>query len=510
MIRRRAQNASSGTKQSLDDNEMKSIDKNDFPDRLRRRCLVSNSFVAMGVMAFVLIAIQTASYLDSISTIDPVHKPNNKIDVSESSTIGTIKHHGRESKESFAVSTSTLTISDIPFIRYEPELFKKLKAHIDHAISIGDEENHNNVNNTIGQYLLDFGIIGFPKCGTTTMMKWLNMHDHIAVIDFEITALQNNHPARILNYIIRDLPEGRYRRGYKSPGDAENGRARNKLGIHYGKTKLLVGLRHPVLWYESFYNHRVQNGYEMPDLMETIHKRNGTVNRNRIRNECHAEWKGVCFSRASFHRSLAKWGKTPLLFLPPEEVADGTDSRFNYTNYKKDDEFALFTEAHQKLLKKEMGAIDISPNPMFLYEVSQLRMPNAIVDDNERDKEADESYNDFVLSLQAFLGVPQNVSAMPAMIRESPGKKEGINATEQLRRDRLKIDLCDDKYEIPRQWLLEIGSNVHVWIENYFMKSPHNVFAGGISGSAASSQFLKTIRSYGTDPCLERKRQKHK
>ena len=43
---------------------------------------------------------------------------------------------------------------------------------MDYAISHGDAENPNTPNNTIGQHLLDFGIVGFPKCGTTTMSKF--------------------------------------------------------------------------------------------------------------------------------------------------------------------------------------------------------------------------------------------------------------------------------------------------------------------------------------------------
>ena len=41
------------------------------------------------------------------------------------------------------------------------------------GVSHGDAENPNNPNNTVGQPLLDFGIVGFPKCGTTTMSKIL-------------------------------------------------------------------------------------------------------------------------------------------------------------------------------------------------------------------------------------------------------------------------------------------------------------------------------------------------
>lgn len=332
-----------------------------------------------------------------------------------------------------------------------------------------------------------------------SIVKWLNMHKNVAVLDYEITALQKYHPARLLHYIIRDLPEGRFRRGYKSPSDVGDGRARNKLGVHYGKTKLLVGLRHPVLWYESFYNHRIQNGYEMPDLVKELAKQKS----NKGYFACSGDFKGVCFSRANFHTTLAKWGKTPLLFLPPENEADPINSKFDYSQYNNDDEWALFSQADKRSLKNEVNNTKISPNPIFLYDVSQLRIPNEM-DDSEEGK-ADQNYREFVLSLQKFLGLPQNFSAMPPMIRESPGRKDGITAAEQLQRNRLKIDLCDDKHEVQRGWLLEIGTNIHLWIQNYFVKSNHNVFVGG-GDTSSTSQFFKILKSYGEDPCPERHR----
>jgi len=482
-------------------------------------------WTTVAVVALVLLVTEIASYVDdsaaSKNLLDPHrYDPNNDVDGNDDDV-------------------------QIPYIKHEPMAFKNIKARFDHATSIGQSGNPNNTNNTSGQYLLDFGIIGFPKCGTTTMMKWLNLHPSIAVLDFEITALQKHHPARLLNYIIKDLPEGRYRRGYKSPTDVEHGRARNKLGVHYGKTRLLVGLRHPVLWYESFYNHRIQNGYNMPDLEKVINDSKGSPEKiESLQNNCDKGWKGVCFHRGSFHFVLAKWGKTPLLFDTDTDKPNGgtstsTDTganqqqqqgadkqRFNYTNYNRQDEFSHFTKKDKELLIHDAKLLSIiTPNPIFLYDVNQLRMPRSGADgadnsdsDNDNDNEATNDYRNFVLSLQAFLGVPQNASAMPPMIRESPGKTD-LDATEQQRRNALKIDLCDDRHEIPRKWLMEIGSNAQLWIQNYFVKSPHNVFVGGdvggagnntrttsSSSSGTSSQFLAILESYGKDPCPERRR----
>jgi hypothetical protein len=96
---------------------------------------------------------------------------------------------------------------------------------------------------------------------------WLGAHPEIQAIQKEVTTLQRNHPSQIVKQIYKHLKEGPFLRGYKSPNDVENTRAINKLSDHYPQTKLIIGLRHPVRWLESFYNYRVQNGFDMPPLV---------------------------------------------------------------------------------------------------------------------------------------------------------------------------------------------------------------------------------------------------
>lgn len=311
------------------------------------------------------------------------------------------------------------------------------------------------------------------------------MHDDIAVLPRENMSLQKQHPARVIKFITSGIPEGRYRRGFKSPNDVENGRSRNKLRIHYPKTKLLVGLRHPVLWFESFYNHRIQNSFKMPDKEQIEHPKQSF-------KTCAGIWQGACLPRANFHWALVKWGKTPLLSLDKK----GYDSYYG-DNYQKDKEWELFSKKEIKNIKKEIETSFISPNPIFLYEVSQLRMH-----DDETKSEKD--YEDFVLSLQGFMGVSKNVSAMPTMIKESPGKKGLDNNQQQARLDGLKIDICDERFITARKMLIDIGANVAEWIITYFAKSPHGVTLGGGVNDDGSSRLLEILESYKNDPCPER------
>ena len=420
-------------------------------------------------------------------------------------------------------------IVKIPYIKYKPNTFEDIKARMDYAAQHGSADDPNNINNTVGQYLLDFGIIGFPKCGTTTMMRWLNMNTStgtagdLRVINHEIMALQKSHPAKIIHHVLKAIPEGSIRRGYKSPNDIEDGRARNKLRVHYPSTKLIVGLRHPVLWYESFYNHRIQNGYTMPNLTNTNIIQN---NEDVLKNTCPGILNGVCFTRARFHTSLVKWGKTSLLSSSPSSISSNNTIIINNNNHNEiphhdddADEWKYFTKKEQRSMRKDKIIIS-SPNPIFVYDVNQLQIQQVLVPDNNTNTN---EYTLFVESLQEFLNVTKDIKRMSNMIKESPGKTN-LNTTEQARRNSLKMDICLDDYSTIRQWLLRTGTDIHGWISNHFIipamqqQQQHrndNVNNNGSSGSyghnrnvyvggGSSTQFGKYLDLYRTDPCLER------
>lgn len=340
-------------------------------------------------------------------------------------------------------------------------------------------------------------------CMNQTTVTWLNMHDQIAVITKEIMALQKNHPVGIVRHIVNNLPEGRYRRGYKSPNDVSDGRAMNKLRIHYPETRLLVGLRHPVLWFESFYNHRIQNGMTMPNLVDELSKPKAE---KTVKNFCGGNWNGACFPRANFHSSLVKWGKTPLLSVGN---SDKDYESYYDTGYNRGDEWKLFSKKERRKLEGDVNKTEISPNPIFLYDVSQLHIPSTTGNAGDDERSNQNHYDNFILSLQEFLGVPKNVSAMSPMIKKSPGRTQGINATEQERLQSLKIDICDEELAVARKWLLEIGADMAKWITKYLAKSPHGVYFGGGTANDGSSRLLEILESYGNDPCPERRSRKH-
>jgi hypothetical protein len=128
------------------------------------------------------------------------------------------------------------------------------------------------------QPLLDFAIIGFGKCGTSTLMYelflsltattaivrkvalrvrflpiivalciryWLADHPELQVIRHEVYDLVRSQPGRLvkrLHQLTQNLP-----RGYKCPTDVNQEHVLDYYRRYFPKTKLFVGIRHPVL-----------------------------------------------------------------------------------------------------------------------------------------------------------------------------------------------------------------------------------------------------------------------
>ena len=98
------------------------------------------------------------------------------------------------------------------------------------------------------QFLLDFAIVGFEKCGTSTLMKWLGGHPEIHCFQKEVYDLFQGHADALVTRIYKEyinLP-GKFKIGYKNPIDIFQPSTRDLLDKHWPQTKLFILLRHPV------------------------------------------------------------------------------------------------------------------------------------------------------------------------------------------------------------------------------------------------------------------------
>jgi len=104
------------------------------------------------------------------------------------------------------------------------------------------------------EFLLDWAIVGHPKTATTFTLNWFTSHPEIQTYPYEVHSLQQGKPALLVSQLY-NLPVGeKYKRGYKAPRDIELFKSLQSLRKYWPNTLLVVGVRHPVTWFESFYN----------------------------------------------------------------------------------------------------------------------------------------------------------------------------------------------------------------------------------------------------------------
>lgn len=110
------------------------------------------------------------------------------------------------------------------------------------------------------QFLLDFAVIGFAKCGSTSMRNLLcNYNEEAQCLLGEARQLYYGKPAQMTSSLYNILPQGNYKRGYKCPNDISQINTLRSLARYWPSIKLFIGLRHPVHWFESFWNMRMNN-----------------------------------------------------------------------------------------------------------------------------------------------------------------------------------------------------------------------------------------------------------
>jgi hypothetical protein len=254
------------------------------------------------------------------------------------------------------------------------------------------------------QPLLDFAIIAHPKTATSNMQHWFRLHPEIQMHEFENHALAKGKPAELVANLYDLKPGWTYKRGYKAPRDLIIRGSLLAIATYWPKTKLIVGIRHPVLWFESFYNFRVHNGYNMPPPETLI----GKLKRGMV---------GVATDESKFHLHLDNLGKTS---HSPEEL-----------------KFLSWGNERKSILPR-------MKNPVFLYEVNQLR------DANETRAAI------FSSDMRRYLGLENDFQ--PILTKRGPKYIK-------------TIEICEPKHKVLRQELMKNANESSTWIRKYFLQN---------------------------------------
>jgi hypothetical protein len=336
--------------------------------------------------------------------------------------------HGDYTKTVVAVSATNTTSIKRP----------KLKTLIRGEKVIGDP-----------QFLLDFAILGVAKCGTTTMRDWLCGHPEAQCPPREVNDLSRGRPAWLVERLY-ELPKGNFKRGYKSPKEvafeepSSQANAMKYLTKYWPKTQVMIGLRHPVLWFQSLYNFRMHQrsaGKFMPHPTKLI-------------RTCH---RHVCTERANFHVALARLGKTDM--TAPEEL------EIIRKNWE------LFKEVPPPRL----------PNKIFFWTTDQL------TDKNETRAAK------FRSDVQQFVGFNKEIQPVPHVM---PEPKFGVTIKNALQEkiNKTLIDICESQYDEVRAVLMDASRSASIWIRKYFLESEDVI----VSSREHVEEILMT---WMEDPC---------
>jgi hypothetical protein len=286
---------------------------------------------------------------------------------------------------------------------------------------------------------------------------WLGNQPEVFVPGQEITALTSKPSWEVIREMYKgnNTMESPVRlRGFKSPNDIMDTRPVRIMREYFPQTKLILGLRHPILMIESFYNHRVQNGLNMPPMEKLPYSNMGFS-------------QLVTLGRASYHDSLIHLGKTNMTSVAERSL-------IHYT--KRND--------------MKRNGIDASypksPNPIYLYDTAQLSDTN------------DTRITRVLRDIENFLGLTQ---PLDPPLHFSPGKKQADEKQRIV--DSKKAHICEDRYKELRGQLLGIGKAAQEWILTYFLESP-DVYVSN------PEHFRSILEGYQRDPCEERERNNKK
>lgn len=313
-------------------------------------------------------------------------------------------------------------------------------------------------------WILDFSIADFPKAGTTFLMNYLRRknalgNEEIYINNGELCFLDRRRPSKLVEtYYYKRRQQNRTTDGYdvkfglKCPQELETEFGLQRYRRYFSKTNIIVSVRHPILWFESYYNFRAYKRFPvlMPDPNDLIgsSEPNYPYSQWNCSKSCPSGNQNVYTDRANFHWALSRMGKTPML---------GADE--------------------MELLPHNMSIVPIKAK-VFLVENRQLLM------------ESPASVN-FTSDLRDFLGLHQELPALQPWEQVPPEVKYS-NKTRAAQR----IDICESRYDEARSILLENSKNAAKWITEYFIESDDVVVP-------SKELFVGLLKDWAVDPCDE-------
>uniref|UniRef100_A0A7S2EMF7 Sulfotransferase domain-containing protein n=1 Tax=Ditylum brightwellii TaxID=49249 RepID=A0A7S2EMF7_9STRA len=294
--------------------------------------------------------------------------------------------------------------------------------------------------------------MGFPKCGTTFLYKYLNTSESFILREEHCEMGTKPNKIKDLVFELHHHPHaGNLKMGIKCPREVETEYSLANYGKFFPNADFIVTTRHPVEWFESFYNFIASrlwpNRLPRPeDLIGPCQFGGNPYVCTTGKDSCPIKSRNLCTDRGKFHHALSRFGKTP-----------------------------MSTEREINLLNHHNMSISTSKAKIFLVELNQL---NEEIDPIKG--------NIFRNDLRDFLGLKQD---LPPMIPTEKKRKERSDE-----RHEFFINICDAKHAALRHVLLQHGRDASDWIREFFIHSPDVVVS-------SPDYFVELLRRWGQDPC---------
>ena len=302
--------------------------------------------------------------------------------------------------------------------------------------------------------LLDFAVVGFGKCGTTSLMKFLNIEN----TTFEGDGEHCPESREKLFELYGEYVNTSIMTGYKCPSGLLN---KPDLIRTYQNNvphpKLIASVRHPVTHFQSSYNFFFSER-PPPDPLELL---------------------GHCGSVCKSHpKEILIQNPDRLECLPVRKVCTTRSSMFQYALSRLHLTPMEDREEMELLDFHKLETVPEFNGTLFLMESGQLPEMAANTSTGVAIKD----------SLESYIGLPPK----SLVDREFPPKPNHDDRT------RTQMNICDEKYEVLRNELVKRGRKAGHWILEYLLKSDRVVVPD-------RDHFVELIRNWSVDPCIKAK-----
>ena len=367
-----------------------------------------------------------------------------------STSNNSLSNREEDKQASSTVAAEGSKISSVRSIFTEPMNFKEFEMN----------KQRRKYNPDVCQ-LFDFAVTGFAKCGTTSTHAWIDAHNDTRVAKGEQWNFFRNPMVAAANIQKKTIKNGPgEKRGYVNPHDIQWPTALDFYTQTCPNTKLVVLIRHPVLWFESFYNYRKLYGDEWAikgepnELIKRVQPTKGNY---------------VNSASGAFHKWLAVLGKTEL----NEDEMDLLNGWYNSTDEFRDKTIDANDDELQWMTKVK--------NPVFVMDILQLGDKNTT--------HMQQLSND----LSGFLGLS---GPLASEIPHSNSASAGVKRNKK--RTNLMIDICDEELKPIHDEMMLVARNASLWINKYFLESSEVSYSGNLK---------EIVEGWQVDPCIQRSSQ---